>query len=73
MTAIDLPSDLSPQQRAALAVLLLLDRPMTTAEIAERCGLSTRGARAMLGRISRIWPLYVDAGRWTMLAPDCEQ
>lgn len=41
---------------------------MTTAQAAELIGYSERGARALLGRVSRYWPVFQDDdGVWQLL------
>ena len=49
---------MSAQERAALAMWLLVQRPHTTAGIARRVGLSERGTRRLLAHISRVVPIY---------------
>jgi DNA-binding IclR family transcriptional regulator len=63
----DPPEYLTPQERAVLALWLLIQVPMSTREIAERCGMEMAGAWKMLNRISRVVPLYRDAGKWRIL------
>ncbi len=52
--------DLTPQERAVLALWLLIQVPMSTREICKRCGMEMAGAWKMLNRISRVVPLYRD-------------
>lgn len=56
--------ELAAQERAALTLWLLLQSPMSTAEVAKRCGLSDRGALSMIHKMSRVVPIYRDRGRW---------
>lgn len=51
---------LSAQERAGLVVWLLAQRPMTTAAVAGRVGLSHAGARVLLAKLSRVVPIYYD-------------
>jgi len=62
--------ELSPQERATLALWLLLQSPLTTAEIAAHCEMTRSGALRMLGRMSRIIPLQVENGRWVLRQSD---
>jgi hypothetical protein len=57
-------AELTAQERAALALWLLMQGPQSTREIAGRCGMSMRGARDMLYRISRVVPLYYEGRYW---------
>ena len=50
-----------------MALWLLVQVPMSTREIAERCGLEMAGAWKMLNLISRVVPLYRDGGKWRIL------
>lgn len=61
--------ELAAQERAALTLWLLLQGPMSTAEVARRCGLTDRGALTMLCKISRVVPVYREAGRWWVAKP----
>lgn len=56
------------QERAALAAWLLMQGGLyTTAQIAERVGLSREGAHAILDKISRSIPIWQDErGRWQL-------
>jgi predicted phage gp36 major capsid-like protein len=60
--------DMVAQQRAALVVFCLCrgDR-LTTAEVGELAGLSPRGARTLLDKISAVTPLYREGAFWVML------
>ena len=55
---------LTAQQRAALALWLLMQAPMSTRQIAEECGLSMQGARGMLHKLSLVVPLCYDRYEW---------
>ena len=61
------PGYLTPQERAVLALWLLIQVPMSTREISERCGMEMAGAWKMLNRISRVVPLYREGGKWRIL------
>ena len=50
-----------------MALWLLIQVPMSTREIAERCGMQMAGAWKMLNLISRVVPLYRDGGKWRIL------
>ena len=63
----DTPGYLTPQERAVLALWLLIQVPMSTREISERCGMQMSGAWKMLNLISRVVPLYRDGGKWRIL------
>ena len=63
----DAPEYLTSQERAVLALWLLIQVPMSTREISERCGMQMAGAWNMLNRISRVVPLYRDGGKWRIL------
>lgn len=58
--------DYTPQQRAALAAMLITaqGQEMTAAEVAERCGLSVRAAEIMLNNISATIPIMRHGGKW---------
>ena len=62
------------QERAALALWLLQQAPMTTAEMAERLEMSWNGARALLIKISRTTPIYRDdeSHTWRVLREGTE-
>ena len=57
------PHTMSAQERAALAMWLLMQRPHTTAGIARRVGLTNRGARYLLVNMSRVVPMFRDKKR----------
>jgi hypothetical protein len=59
-------ADLTAQERAALvAWRLATGGQMTTQEIAERTGLSMRGARWLMDRLSRVVPIRQnEENRW---------
>ena len=57
-------SELLAQERAALAVWLLMQQPMTTRDLAGRLGVSVEGARVMLIKISRVVPIHWHEGLW---------
>jgi len=56
--------ELTAQERAALALWLLLQYPMTTRELAERVELSMRGTRHLLSKLSRVVPLCYESRHW---------
>jgi len=58
-------------ERAALIVYWMISgRKFRTAEIAEFCGVTRRGAYAMMARISRVVPLTQVDGEWLFVNPD---
>lgn len=59
--------ELTAQERAALAVWLIWQRPQTTASIARRLKMTCEGARVMLVKISRVVPIYNHNGLWQYL------
>jgi len=63
------PGELTAQERAALTLWLLLQVPMSTAEVAARCGLTEQGARFMLNNMSRVVPLHLEDGKWHVRKP----
>jgi DNA-binding transcriptional regulator LsrR (DeoR family) len=64
MDCITEESEMVAQERAALAVWLLMQAPRTTGEIALRVGLSHAGAHAMLQKIARRVPIFFADGIW---------
>lgn len=60
-------TELSPQQRATLALWLILQQPQTTRQIAERCDLTMDGARAMLNKMGGVVPLSYERRRWCLM------
>ena len=65
--AVTDPAEMTSQERAVLALWLLIQVPMSTREISERCGMQMAGAWKMLKRISRVVPLYREGGKWRIL------
>lgn len=56
---------LTAQERAAIVAWdLAQGRRMTTRQVATMTGLSMRGARALLSRMSRVIPIYRDGMHW---------
>lgn len=59
--------DLSAQQKAAdITCLIVRGAAPTTAEIAERYGITWQGAYMMMSRISGVVPLIQDGQRWRL-------
>lgn len=55
------PSELSAQERAALALWLVMQEPLGNPELADRLGMTADGARVMMCKISRVVPIcYVE-------------
>ena len=63
---MDDPAGLTPQERAGYtAWILARGARLTTRDLALRIGLTERGARAMLCRLSRVVPIRQDVqGQW---------
>lgn len=60
--------DYAAQERAALVTFLVVTgAELTTAEIAERVGITPRGALLIMDKISRVVPVYQYGGRWRIL------
>ena len=67
----DNPDGLTAQERAAIVTALLQDGArLTTAEIADRCSMSVRGALHMLTNLARVLPILCDGGLWQWLTDD---
>lgn len=57
--------DWNPQTRAAaISLLLLAGKRMTTAEIAHELGMSYHGARRLMINLSQVLPITQIDGRW---------
>lgn len=67
---LDYPCELTAQERAALALWLFQDGWVpTTAEAAQRLGISQTGARALLRKLGRVCEISQDdGGRWHLVA-----
>jgi len=60
----------SPTLRAAAATLLLsTGQPIRTRQLSEKLGISDRGARYLVSRLSTLLPIIFDddAGAWRLL------
>lgn len=55
---------MTPQERAALALWLLMQAPHTTQALAKRLEMTPSGTRRMLATISRVTPIYCYKGLW---------
>ena len=65
--------EVRPSERVAIIVFLLCKgRKFTTNEVAELCGVTRRGAYAIMARISRVLPLTFENGEWAEFRPDEE-
>jgi DNA-binding transcriptional regulator LsrR (DeoR family) len=64
MNIKDESEGMGAQERAALALWLIMQRPQTTAAIARRLGMSHRAAWTMLARMSRRVPLTQNPPDW---------
>lgn len=65
-------NELTPQQRAALALWLLMQRPMTAREMSRWLGLSVRGTYHLLSKIALVAPILNREGLWQILNPERE-
>jgi predicted ArsR family transcriptional regulator len=63
---VDECEGLTPQERAARVVFWLCAKheALTTKEIAERIGISPRGTRKLLCRLSRVVPIHQYEKHW---------
>ena len=58
----------SPTLRIAMATAIILSgKSVTTREMSERLGVSTRGARYVFEKLSAIFPILHDDGAWRLL------
>ena len=58
-------SDYTPQERAFwMGWQLAHGAEMSARDIAERLGMTERGARQMMSRGERVLPICLDGGRW---------
>jgi len=65
---MDNTGDMTGQERAALALWLLMQGPMDLCSMARRLGVTEKGCRAMLTKIARVGPSYcADGGTWLVL------
>lgn len=62
--------EMTPTERAGVAVRLLEQQPMTPRSLAEKLEMTPHGARALLRRLSRVVPLVDDGGRWRICGSD---
>ncbi|NLX42133.1 MAG: hypothetical protein GXY79_01490 [Chloroflexi bacterium] len=61
---------MTSQERAALAVVWLNDgAQLTTAELAERLGMTWGGAWRLMHRLARVLPIDQEDGRWFRVEP----
>lgn len=59
---------MTPTERVAIVVRELAGgQPMTPRQVADATACDLRTAYRVLERISRVLPLYEDAGRWALL------
>ena len=62
--------DMITTERIGLTLWLVLTwqsehpEPPTAADLAGKAGIEEQGMRRMLNKLSRVIPLYSDAGRW---------
>lgn len=57
-------SEYTSQERAALALWLLMQTPMTTTELATRLEMSSDGMRILLWKLTRVVPIFYHEGQW---------
>lgn len=63
---------LTPQERSALAVWLVMERPMKTSELAKWLELTWHGADQLMCRMSRKIPFVKVDGYWHVLRKENE-
>ena len=56
--------EVTTERVAVIVYLLARGRRFSTAEVAALCGVTRRGAYALMARISRVVPLTLEAGIW---------
>jgi len=65
---MDNTGDMTGQERAALALWLLMQGPMDLCSLAKKLGLTKSGCRTMLIRVSRVVPIcHGDDGVWFVM------
>ena len=64
--------EVTTERVAVIVFLLCKGRRFTTREVAELCGVTQRGAYAIMARISRVLPLVLDGSGWREFHPDEE-
>jgi DNA-binding IclR family transcriptional regulator len=65
----------TPIERATVVMAhLYAGRRLTTADVAQICGITRQGAYRLLDTMSRVCPLLLDGGEWqlTKLAEDSQ-
>jgi DNA-binding transcriptional regulator LsrR (DeoR family) len=62
--------DMAAHERAALALWLLMQAPLTTNMLAQRLGLTRHGTNYLLTNISRSVPVYYADGFWRICQTD---
>lgn len=66
--------DATPTERAGRTTWLLMrGRGYTTRSLANELGITPRGARYLLNRLSLVLPLVDDGGFWRVMADDAEE
>lgn len=64
--------EITTERTAVIVYLLARGRKFRTAEVAALCGVTRRGAYALMARISRVVPLTFENGEWAEFRPDEE-
>lgn len=55
----------TPTERVAYVAFMLAEgAEYSTAEVAHKCGISLRGAYALMNKASRVIPIYKEGTRW---------
>ena len=62
-------NDVTPSERAAIVTLAMAQgRTLTPADVARMTECELRAGYKVLARLSRVLPLYEDAGRWGLMS-----
>jgi predicted DNA-binding transcriptional regulator YafY len=64
--------EITTERVAVIVYLLARGRRFRTSEVADLCGVTQRGAYAIMARISRVVPLTLDGGEWTEYRPPAD-
>lgn len=69
MNTIIQSPEITTERVAVIVYLLARGRRFRTSEVADLCGVTQRGAYAIMARISRVVPLVLDSGEWKEFRP----